>query len=516
VAWSKWTACPKLGRVFLYQTTQAIPSTHLLGSNEVKRSMSQTLATESIEAPESLLIYRSCEGLEMRAKPLHITPNHVVFETYSPGSILQISEVLNNLAIFIGSDPIYSGRATITGLVNAGAITVCEAKLENALVPRILESIRDRGSLSTLFGGFVKNWQSNYQIISEFKVAVSDIQTFLINLREWLEQIELGIRSSPDENRYDLECQIIEELRPSVLPCIDHLFGKFEALVATLDSQSVSVYRHFIQRHLHPIVLCAPFAYRTYQKPLGYAGDYEMVNMMVRDPREGGSLFAKVFNVWLLEQGLARAHRNRIQFLFSTLVSETARLLREGQRIQVYNLGSGPATEVQKFLAESDLSNSACFTLVDFSDEAIAFSRQKLSSLKGAKQRQTTLDYLKKSVGQILKESLRQNVLTKTKAFDFIYCAGLLDYLPDAICRPLISIAYRSLAPGGLFLATNVHPRNPNRASLGLILDWNLAYRDGKELAALVPEEIDPDDVRVFTEDTGLNLILELRKSHAE
>lgn len=34
-------------------------------------------------------------------------------------------------------------------------------------------------------------------------------------------------------------------------------------------------------------MLCSPFAYRAYHKPLGYAGDYEMVNMIARDPYEG-------------------------------------------------------------------------------------------------------------------------------------------------------------------------------------------------------------------------------------
>ena len=55
------------------------------------------------------------------------------------------------------------------------------------------------------------------------------------------------------------------------------------------------------------LLLSSPFLYRAYQKPLGYAGDYEMVNMIARDPYEGGSLFAKVVNLWFLSQWPARA-----------------------------------------------------------------------------------------------------------------------------------------------------------------------------------------------------------------
>ncbi len=107
-----------------------------------------------------------------------------------------------------------------------------------------------------------------------------------------------------------------------------------------MDSRSV--HRSYIQRHLHPIVLCAPFAYRTYHKPLGYAGDYEMVNMMLRDPQEGSSLFAKMFNVWLLQQGSAAAHRNRVNFLKERLVLVTAAAVRAGAG-RILSLGCGPA-----------------------------------------------------------------------------------------------------------------------------------------------------------------------------
>ena len=78
-------------------------------------------------------------------------------------------------------------------------------------------------------------------------------------------------------------------------------------------------------------MLCSPFAYRTYQKPLGYAGDYEMVNMLLRNPQEGSSVFAKVLNVWFLAQPPAQAHRNRIQYLTQKLMEESARLRPQGR-----------------------------------------------------------------------------------------------------------------------------------------------------------------------------------------
>jgi extracellular factor (EF) 3-hydroxypalmitic acid methyl ester biosynthesis protein len=48
------------------------------------------------------------------------------------------------------------------------------------------------------------------------------------------------------------------------------------------------------------------------------------------------------------------------------------------------------------------------------------------------------------------------------------------------------------------------------------MLDWMLIYRDGRQFAALKPEAAPPDSLRVITEETGVNLFMEVRKpTHA-
>ena len=70
----------------------------------------------------------------------------------------------------------------------------------------------------------------------------------------------------------------------------------------------------FTERQLHPLLLCCPFMYRIFAKPLGYAGDYEMMNMIVRNDNEGGSLFAKLLQAYILNQAPAIAVRNRVDY----------------------------------------------------------------------------------------------------------------------------------------------------------------------------------------------------------
>ena len=230
----------------------------------------------------------------------------------------------------------------------------------------------------------------------------------------------------------------------------------FEALAATLSDEVKPVHRSYLRRHLHPLLLCSPFAYRAYHKPLGYAGDYEIVDMMMRPPYEGSTLFAKMVNVWLLGQAPAIAHRNRVEYLSHKILDEARRAKSRGRPSRVYNLGCGPAVELQQFLREEPLSDQLHFDLLDFNEETLSHARTTLESMKRNHGRSTTIQYTKRSVQQILKESGRSIPRAPEQQYDLIYCAGLFDYLSDPVCKRLVNLFYEMLAPDGLLLATNV------------------------------------------------------------
>jgi len=465
------------------------------------------------ETKETLIMGRTSQGVEIHATVVRLSRYAAVFEIYNLALVLRTSEVIENFKITVQERTLYFGKAVIRSLINVGSTLVCEATLtENGWrdVQFGPETI-DNG-LGAEFQEFVRGWQHNYKVSPEFKVAVADIQSFLMDLRAWVEQVELGIRSSPTLNRAELENIAIEQLREPVISALDMLFEKFEIIVASLEPDSRPAYRSYIQRHLHPIVLCAPFAYRSHAKPLGYAGDYELVNMMMSDPRQGGSLFAKIFNVWLLHQGSAAAHRNRIRILGQHLLEEAATARREGRTARMLSLGCGPAWEVREFLEQSELSNSTQFTLLDFDEETLQHASQALTQKKRQFGRNVPINLVRRSVHQLLKNSVRSESLGSEGKFDFVYCAGLFDYLSDRTCKQLLGLFYDWLNPGGLLLATNVTPTSPNQGSLELILDWHLNYRDTARFKLLCPDVIPQDTIRVQSDETGVNLFLEARK----
>ena len=460
---------------------------------------------------DTLIVCRNSQGVEVRATALRLTRYLVVFEVYNPYSILQLSEVLSDFQIIMNERVVYSGRGVVSNLVNAGIVLVCEVALEESWLDLDLFSPVGRpGRLKGEFAEFMKEWEKTQTVRSDFKVVVADMQTMLVDLRRWLEQVELGIRSSPTGDRQQMEREAVAELGGEIVPAINGLFAQFEGAADSIQTDLQPLHRMYMRRQLHPLVLCSPFAYRTYHKPLGYAGDYEMVNMILRDPLEGSSLFAKTLNLWFLEQAPARAHRNRIVFLKQRLAEEIRRVTRLGRTARIYNLGCGPAAEVQGFLTQDDLSERAAFTLMDFNDETLQYTAKLLDDLRARYRRATQIQMVKKSVHQLLKESGRPN--ESAVRYDFIYCAGLFDYLSDRICKRLMDYFYEMLAPGGLLTATNVDPSNPLRRGMEYLLEWHLVYRNKAQLESLTPSGALPEHVQSVADNTGVNVFLEVRK----
>jgi extracellular factor (EF) 3-hydroxypalmitic acid methyl ester biosynthesis protein len=310
----------------------------------------------------------------------------------------------------------------------------------------------------------------------------------------------------------EVERQAAQEIGASVVPAFTAMHERLESLSEGIEADLRPAHQNFASRQLHALMMCSPFAYRTYHKPLGYAGDYEMVNMIVRDPYEGASLYAKVVNLWFLSQWPARAHRNRIQYLKELLTQEALRGAREGRVIRVLNLGCGPAQEVQEFIASNSLCEQTQFTLLDFNEETIRHTTGVLEECKRRYGRRTSLQIQKQSVQRILKERSKLVVEGPEKKYDLIYCAGLFDYLPDRTCRQLMNVFYDWLAPGGLVAATNVDDCKPFRHMLEFVLDWHLIYRSERKGLALAPDRVSPEAVSLRRDPTAVNLFIEVRK----
>jgi extracellular factor (EF) 3-hydroxypalmitic acid methyl ester biosynthesis protein len=482
---------------------------------ETRPSMPETStplrSDADLRGPPDTVAFKTSLGFRVQANVLRFTPQSVTFEVLAPETVLRLSERLGDFEILADTQSVYSGQALVTAIMNTGTGMTCEAALSAPLVGlKVPELVGPEKAYLNGFGAFLRRWHKCYKVDAEYKVIIADLQTFLSSLRLWLDQVELTIQASPAADRARLELDVGSGLRPQVSSALSNLFERFEEVAEKIEPEWVPAHRAFGQRQLHAYLLCAPFIYRTYIKPLGYAGDYEMMNMIVRNGLEGSSLYAKLANAYLLDQVGPQAVRNRVAYLYGKLTEETARIARLGRSASIYNIACGPAREAADFVANESLADGAQFHLLDFNAETLDYASAKMEEARKTHNRRTTVSLVKKSVSQMLKANVKS--VAAEQRHDLIYCSGLYDYLNDRVVKMLNSYLYDQLQPGGLLVVGNFAPNLPVRNFIEHFLEWFLIYRNARQLAALAPEQASPADCRVVAEPTGTNVFLEVRK----
>lgn len=461
------------------------------------------------ELADGLLTFRNSQGLECRGTLMHLSRQAAVFEVYNPYSIVQLSEVVTGLRIRRGERVIYDGRAVVSNLVNTGVMLIVSATLVDpwSNLTQLPTGLAMRAEIER----FVGDWRTSSAAIHDgFRASLSRCANFLEELSRWLAQGEadLGLQSSAPASgggATETQRQLAGDVYTTISPQLGQLFGEFEAEAGKAPQEHRVAYTHFAQRQLHPLIMCSPFMHRTFTKPLGYAGDFEMVNMILRDPVEGASTYARVLNMAILGEDPAEAHRNRID----VLVDYLERLLRSradaGRPLRVLNIACGPAAEIQRLLERNPETPNLHLELLDFNEDTLRWTSDGIARRLAGQRVKAEVSYIHKSIHTLLKEASRRDA-PQQPVYDLVYCAGLFDYLSDKVCERLLALFAAWTRPGGQVVATNVEAGNPIRNFMEHLLDWHLIYRSQAEFSRLAPPGMPQ---RVFADTTGVNIFLE-------
>ncbi len=451
-----------------------------------------------------LITFSNSQGVAARGTLLRVSRTAVVFEVYNPYSIVQLSEVLSELVIRRGDDPIYRGKAVVSSLVNTGLMLIVSATLVDGWQDISLV-LQNREEVSGAVEIFVGDWEKTKRIRPGYQIAVGELRSFLSQLNLWLAQLEMNDDGSSG-GQSNLSTEYFKNIKSPLIPKMIELQQRFEYEAKNVSADELESHCGFAQRDLLPLMMRAPFFHRSFTKPLGYAGDYQMVNMMVQGVREGPTTYAQLINDFYLDIGLVKAHRNRLLILQQKL-SETLRAhLDKGRPLRVLNIGCGPAIELERFIKEDELADRCEFRLIDFNEETLDYARDRLTEAMRVSGRTPKIEFVQQSVHGLLKQSVSGGD-GETAEFDFVYCAGLFDYISDRICQRLLSLFCRWTVPGGLVLATNVHPDNPTRWIMEHVVEWHLIHRTQEDMLAIAPTDY---PLRVYDDDTHLNVFLEI------
>lgn len=348
----------------------------------------------------------------------------------------------------------------------------------------------------------------------EYRDVVARIVHFLGFFRRSLQEHENYLKTDPgsQNNGMTLEeraYQAIREpwwnLQVEAARASAECFGDRDVLVAA---------KRYTEDIVTPLVLDSELGKRTYNKPLGYAGDYKAMLQIYKNSFEGETVFGRVIHKFFPEDHpLGRGIRTRKDLIVEAMEREHRTMLQnrgESSVFKVTSLGCGPAVEVSDFIRRNKTwPGRVVWTLIDQEEEALSVayraSRREIGKWGG----NGDLFLLNLSFVQMLSEGVP---LREEGSQDLIFSAGLFDYLRASRARILIEALYEFLVPGGLMLIGNAIAPNEFFWAAEFLVDWSLLYRTQDEMKTLASRLPNSAEVNVLTEPSRGYYFLEIRK----
>ncbi len=299
--------------------------------------------------------------------------------------------------------------------------------------------------------------------------------------------------------------ELLQRYIPVVTQFLDKAYASLTEVDGSLaqhDRQACIAYHRML---VQPFFLQSQFVRRALDKPLGYAGDYVVNEMLFANKVEGSSLLARLLTYYALNNGPAKAHRGRMPWAHDHIRRQVC---NAGKRpIQILSFACGPEHVLREFAAQGGVCE---ITLCDHDSRALEYCRREFKKIAHKTGTNLPIHYVELSATTLLKDPTAVSFLQQPiveGSYDVILVLGLLDYLPEQAVTNFMDILVTLLRPGGVMLLTNVHRSNLWRSFMEYVGEWRLLYRDEVEFHNLMigaPERF--KTTTMITDDTGVNL----------
>jgi extracellular factor (EF) 3-hydroxypalmitic acid methyl ester biosynthesis protein len=234
----------------------------------------------------------------------------------------------------------------------------------------------------------------------------------------------------------------------------------------------------------------------TYQKPLGYAGDFMLIEKMYQTYVSSDPSCRK-WDIYYHTHEATKAVRNR-KFYFVRLMEELC--ANKPGPLNILILGSGPTTDVHEFFTRNPQANTI-FDCLDIDQRAIDYASEK------NKKYLSNINFIKMNVLRFM----------PNKKYDLIWSAGLFDYLNDRLFTGLLGRFKTFLKPNGQMIIGNFSTENPTQRVMEVMGEWFLNHRSSKHLVRLASfAGISEEMVYVDKEPLGINLFLKINASQVD
>ena len=426
--------------------------------------------------------------------------------TEEEGLGLGVSNALDEVEIAFGRRTIFDGIVVVTRRISEGELCRIVVEPRSAIFDIDAIEAQERiAGISHSVDNLMESTRKFQQIDPVYKALVADTRAFLEGFREILEA-PLAAKPMSEIER----AAFLDEMSEVFNAKYDEYWIALEKLAASFDfsDEQHRIYKSYLQRHIHPLILSAPICHRIYYKPLGYPGDYEMMRMIRENIYDGPTLLSKLIHAHAMRNPLAGANRNRIEYLAGKICDFVES--RPQEEVRILSIACGPALEIQHLIdTRPEVAGRIRLTLLDQEIKALRYSQDAIYMKRILKNCNIRVDLIHRNIGSFLKQIARGRV--DLPPFDMIYIFGLFDYFDDRTCSFCMNKSATLLKEDGKMLVSNYSlDGHAHRVFMEYAFEWFMVYRDLDQMRKLGEMMERPCSIRVDEEPFGVIKFLEL------
>ncbi len=380
--------------------------------------------------------------------------------------------VATTIELVCGTSKIFRSEARIVRSAPHGEATQLGLKLEGGYIDiaRLCDAHRQHLIARELVPGFSRAMDI---VPTDFRRACADALDMVRSCKPFLDKVEL--ENSGEEHL------LLDAVEKELTPAWMALCNEIDQILARVadDDMTMRELKRYAERVVTPEFCVGPIWERAYNKPLGYPGDFGILDYIYRSRDAGASLYGRLLH----RLGLASLEcvRTRMVMMRDILSKELARH-DVSDPLQVISIGCGASEEIRQALL-GPVSRPAEFTLIDQDDRALDASFERIYPETMRHNGVVSLNCLQTGFQRLVDPRRIDPTLPPQ---DIIYSLGILDYLKQPRAKRFCHALYRRLKPGGRLVVANVQDLPDNgRWRAECLSDWTLIYRSREEMEDL-------------------------------
>jgi len=467
--------------------------------------------------PVRPVVRLAAAGEEPRELRLYdVSQNGLAFHWDGPDEPPPLGTVLPRLEVAFDGYTAYDGTARVSSLRgDPGEWLVGVAFLDSLMDVEDVLRLRDvrawESSRPPHLGVAGRPWHVGG--FETFKALVCELRMFLEDAGADFDALEASFPShllyrDVDSAAWTGLASLVQT--QFVAPFVEQA-ARIDAALRGASVEERQALREFSRRQVHALLTRSRSLARALHKPLGYPGDYLVIESIYGQGFEGASLFDRAVEHAILSLPAAAAVRSRKDLLRERV---RQRLRAEAGRtapLRVVSVAAGPAREMAElFSTLEDGPPHIEVTLFDQDKTALSFAWGRLQRvLEPRWNGRVAVTYLHDAIRRLLHDP---RIFSSFGPFDVVLCAGLFDYLSTETAVSLAAKLLANTAPGGTVWIGNMRPVNPTRWAMELHMEWDLRYRTDEELRDMGRRATGGDRFAIVEEATGINPFLVLER----